>query len=155
MRRRKRTAGGPGDVDDPTATPSKSSKKAGQTSLSTIPKSRGGGLTAGILTPKPFTIERLLAIYHAIDPNPPLNNNKSLPFADAVYPELATLQRLRLLVPASSSATTGGALENAEKWCLNVNVTVGSGASSSGEWIVDLARDAGVDIDEYIAALMG
>ncbi|EEP79254.1 conserved hypothetical protein [Uncinocarpus reesii 1704] len=143
--------------DDPTQTPSKTSKKAGaqsrvNKSTPASSSSRLFGTRKGVtnfLTPRPFSLERLFAIYHAIDPNPSFS---ALPIADAVAPEIATLQQLRLLVPASSAAaTSGGAIDGGEKWSLNVNITVSSSASVNEEWIVDMARGIGVDIDEYLA----
>ncbi|EAS30804.1 origin recognition complex subunit 5 [Coccidioides immitis RS] len=142
--------------DDPTQTPTKSSKRSGAQSRVTksTPASSSSllGSRKGItnfLTPRPFSLERLLAIYHAIDPNPSL---VALPVADAISPEIATLQRLRLLVPASSAAAaSGGAIDGGEKWCLNVNITVSSSASVNEGWIVEMARGIGVDIDEYLA----
>ncbi|WEW56357.1 hypothetical protein PRK78_001800 [Emydomyces testavorans] len=145
------------DLDDPTQTPSKRGKKSGTqsrvtkstpASSSTLLGTRKG--VTNFLTPRPFSLERLLAIYHAIDPNPPLTTVP--PVADAVFPDIATLQRLRLLVPASSAAAaSGGAIDGGEKWCLNVNITVSSSASVNEEWIVEMARGIGVDIDEYLA----
>ena len=157
VRRRKRRAQTPEAGDDPTNTPGKDPKKSAtkaNTVTSSIPsRPQARGPTSGLLNPRPFPLERLLAICHAIDPNPPLT--KSIPLADAVYPELATLQRLRMLVPASAAAAaTGGAMDGAEKWCLNINVAVGAGASLSGEWVVELAKGIGVDIEEYVTGLM-
>lgn len=122
--------------------------------------SGGGGGGAGkarltgsssILTARPFTLERLLAIYHAIDPNPPANALHTIPVADAIYNELATLRRLRLVVPAagggtSSSGSAGGAMTTmtadvGEKWCINV----------SGEWVEVLAKGVGVEVGEWLA----
>lgn len=157
VRRRKRPVQPTETADDPTTTPSKASKKPGPKSnsltSSTVSRSQGGGPASGLLNPRPFPLERLLGICHAIDPNPPLS--KSVPFADAVYPELATLQRLRLLVPASASAAAAdGAMDGAEKWCLNINVAAGASPSLSGEWVVEMAKGIGVDIEEYVAGLV-
>lgn len=145
------------DADDPTQTPSKRGKKS--TAPSRVTKqtpassSTAFGARKGVtnfLTPRPFSLERMLAIYHAIDPNPPLTTVP--PVADALAPDIATLQRLRLLVPASSAAAaSGGAIDGGEKWCLNVNITVSSSSSVNEEWIVEMARGIGVDIDEYLA----
>ncbi|KAG5288080.1 origin recognition complex subunit [Histoplasma ohiense] len=109
--------------------------------------SSAGNAGAGFITPRPFPLERLLAIYHAIDPNPPtaLTTNNSI--ADTIYSELATLQRLRLLVPASSAAAADGA----EKWCLNAGVAVSSSSTEPSEWIVEMARGIGVEVGEYLA----
>ncbi|KAI1945968.1 hypothetical protein LOZ12_004791 [Ophidiomyces ophidiicola] len=145
------------DLDDPTNTPSKTGKKSGAPSrikkTNGLPSSTSLGSRTGLtnfLTPRPFPLERLLAIYHAIDPNRPLNSVP--PAADTLAPNIATLQRLRLLIPASSAAAaSGSAIDGGEKWCLNLNVTVSSSSSVNEEWIVEMARSIGVDIDEYLA----
>lgn len=74
--------------------------------------------------------------------------------ADAIYAELATLRRLRLVVPAagrdSSSrmgASVGGSgsgnttSDAGEKWCVNV----------SGDWIGEMAKGIGVEVGEWLA----
>src|SRR5438034_3049305 len=94
----------------------------------------------------------MLAIYHAIDPDPsPSHKSTSTePLADRIYPELATLQRLRLLVPVSaSSAASGVAADGVEKWCLNIS-GVRSSAGPAGEWIAEMARGVGVDVGEWL-----
>ncbi|OJK01125.1 hypothetical protein ASPACDRAFT_59914 [Aspergillus aculeatus ATCC 16872] len=114
----------------------------------------GGGITgpSTILTARPFPLERLVAIYHAIDPNPPANPIRMAAVSDAIYAELATLRRLRLVVPAagregrvgmgsgglSSGNTTS---DTGEKWCVNV----------SGDWIGELAKTVGVEVGEWLA----
>ncbi|KAJ5887565.1 Origin recognition complex subunit 5 [Penicillium taxi] len=109
----------------------------------------GAGITgpSTILTARPFPLERLLAIYHAIDPNPPANPIRTGAVADQIYAELATLRRLRLVVPASghvgfASIGTGNTSADAgEKWCVNV----------SGDWIGELAKGIGVEVGEWLA----
>lgn len=119
----------------------------------------GGGVVgaitgpSSILTARPFPLERLIAIYHAIDPNPPANPTRVPPVADVVYTELATLRRLRLVVPASGggragvasgAAVAGGSstsVDAGEKWCVNV----------SGDWIGEMARGIGVEVGEWLA----
>ena len=107
-----------------------------------------------ILTARPFPLERLIAIYHAIDPNPPANPVHQAAVADAIYAELATLRRLRLVVPAagrdsggrmglgSGGLSSGNTTSDAgEKWCVNV----------SGDWIGELAKGIGVEVGEWLA----
>lgn len=110
----------------------------------------GAGITgpSTILTARPFPLERLLAIYHAIDPNPPANPIRTGAVADQIYAELATLRRLRLVVPASghhvgfASVGSGNTSADAgEKWCVNV----------SGDWIGELAKGIGVEVGEWLA----
>jgi origin recognition complex subunit 5 len=109
----------------------------------------GAGITgpSTILSARPFPLERLLAIYHAVDPNPPENPIHTAAVADQIYAELATLRRLRLVVPASGHvgfASTGSGNTSAdagEKWCVNV----------SGDWIGELAKGIGVEVGEWLA----
>jgi origin recognition complex subunit 5 len=149
------------DHDDP-STPSKKGKRsktritksildsAFATSSAATSAARGGGALTGpstILTARPFTLERLIAIYHAIDPNPPANPIRAPALADAIYAELATLRRLRLVVPASgvssigAGAGSGTTADAGEKWCVNI----------SGDWIGDLAKGIGVEVGEWLA----
>lgn len=110
----------------------------------------GAGITgpSTILTARPFPLERLLAIYHAVDPNPPANPIRTGAVADQIYAELATLRRLRLVVPASghhsgmASMSSGNTSADAgEKWCVNV----------SGDWVGELAKGIGVEVGEWLA----
>ncbi|KAJ5115277.1 hypothetical protein NUU61_001036 [Penicillium alfredii] len=108
----------------------------------------GAGITgpSTILTARPFPLERLLAIYHAIDPNPPANPIRVGAVADQIYAELATLRRLRLVVPASSAGAAAMSSGNTsadagDKWCVNV----------SGDWIGELAKGIGVEVGEWLA----
>lgn len=137
---------------------------AAATSASSLASGYGTSLSSGppgstILTAKPFTLERLLAIYRAIDPNPVViagkaadggAGNSAPAIADAVYTELATLRRLRLVVPSSlssgiSSGGSGGmgnlSADLGEKWCINV----------SGDWIGGMAQEIGVEVGEWLA----
>ncbi|OAL69440.1 hypothetical protein A7D00_6559 [Trichophyton violaceum] len=143
--------------DDPTDdTPKKGGKAANQskapkgaTNTPSIPGGTRGGRSSYFVNPHSFTLERLLAVYRAIDPNPPLITDISL--ADTIYPELATLQRLRLLIPASAgTAAAGGVVDGAEKWCLNINAMVSAGNSISDEWVVEMAHGIGVEVEEYL-----
>jgi origin recognition complex subunit 5 len=108
----------------------------------------GNALTgpSTILTARPFTLERLIAIYHSIDPNPPANPVRAPTMADSIYAELATLRRLRLVVPSGSanvggSAATATSADAGEKWCVNI----------SGDWIGELAKGIGVEVGEWLA----
>lgn len=137
---------------DPTATPKKGEAKntPQKTNKSQNPAllPRAGGVS--FLNPHSFTLERLLAILHVINPNTPLKG--TVPMADSIYPEIATLQRLRLLVPFSSAvAAAGNTVDGSEKWWLNVNTMGDSGNSIiPGDWIMDMAKEIGVDVEEYL-----
>ncbi|KAL4884384.1 hypothetical protein BJY04DRAFT_225628 [Aspergillus karnatakaensis] len=126
------------------------------TSATTSASGGGPGITgpSTILTARPFPLERLIAIYHAIDPNPPANPLRLTAIADAIYTELATLRRLRLIVPAAGRASgsrmglgSGGVnsgnttADVGEKWCVNV----------SGDWIGEMAKGIGVEVGEWLA----
>ncbi|KAL2821745.1 hypothetical protein BDW59DRAFT_174097 [Aspergillus cavernicola] len=127
------------------------------TSSATTSAAGGGpGLTgpSTILTARPFPLERLIAIHHAIDPNPPANPLRLAAISDAIYSELATLRRLRLVVPAAGRASgsrmglgSGGVnsgnttADVGEKWCVNV----------SGDWIGEMAKGVGVEVGEWLA----
>ena len=119
-------------------------------SATTSAPGSGAGITgpSTILTARPFPLERLLAIYHAIDPNPPANPIRTGAVSDAIYAELATLRRLRLVVPAGNRAGLGSGLgignstaDAGEKWCVNV----------SGDWIGEMAKGVGVEVGEWLA----
>lgn len=108
----------------------------------------GAGITgpSTILTARPFPLERLLAIYHAVDPNPPANPIRTGAAADQIYAELATLRRLRLVVPAAghhvgNMGSGNTSADAGEKWCVTV----------SGDWIGELAKGIGVEVGEWLA----
>ncbi|KAJ5336719.1 hypothetical protein MYU51_005811 [Penicillium brevicompactum] len=108
----------------------------------------GAGITgpSTILTARSFPLERLLAIYHAIDPNPPATAVRVAAVADRIYAELATLRRLRLVVPAAShngmaSSSGNTSADAGDKWCVNV----------SGDWVGELAKGIGVEVGEWLA----
>lgn len=133
------------------ATISGNNSSSSTTNLSLIEGSGASASTSTLLTARPFTLERLIAIYHAIDPNPPANALHTSAMADSIYTELATLRRLRLVVPSgggsSGAAGTGSAgaaatsADASEKWCINV----------SGDWIGELAKGIGVEVGEWLA----
>ena len=83
--------------------------------------------------PRPFTLERLLAIVRAIHPDG-VSNRKGI--ADRVYRHLAELERLRLIVPASGGAA---AYDDEEKWRVNVG----------REWVEEIAGPWGIGLSEF------
>jgi origin recognition complex subunit 5 len=115
--------------------------------LVTGPSASSASASSTLLTARPFTLERLIAIYHAIDPNPPANALHTSAMGDSIYTELATLRRLRLVIPSGSGGIGGGAgaaatsADAGEKWCINV----------SGDWIGELAKGIGVEVGEWLA----
>lgn len=159
------TADNDPDLDDPSAaTPSKkrgrpSSKITKSTIESAMLSSSTSSSAPGVIQSRPFTLERLLAIFHAVSSNsindPRLPSTKSL--ADALFSEIATLQRLRLLVPVHASASAIDVGGSGEKWHLNAGVAVGNSAGTgvnglgSFDWIIELAKGVGVEVEEYIS----
>jgi origin recognition complex subunit 5 len=85
--------------------------------------------------PRPFTLERLLAIVRAIHPHG-IPNRKGI--ADRVYGHLAELERLRLVVPASGVGTAAS-YDDEEKWRVNVG----------REWVEDIAQKWGIGLAEF------
>ncbi|CAG8884129.1 unnamed protein product [Penicillium nalgiovense] len=92
------------------------------------------------LSPRPSQPPRL--------PRPPSEvvQASPAPVADRIYAELATLRRLRLVVPAASHsamATSSGntTADAGDKWCVNI----------SGDWIGELAKGIGVEVGEWLA----
>lgn len=148
------------DKDDP-STPSRKGKRSktritksmldsafATSSAATSAAGRSGALAGSstILTARPFTLERLLAIYHAIDPNPSANPIRAPAVADLIYTELATLRHLRLVVPAGgvavgASAAAATSADASDKWCVNI----------SGDWIGEIAKGIGVEVGEWLA----
>jgi origin recognition complex subunit 5 len=173
QRRLKLLSQGPADDNRDDVGPSTPSKKVRKQPMRTTKSTLGSALAtssaamsrnglrgpSAVLTARPFTLERLLAIYHVIDPNPPANAIRAPAVADAIYAELATLRRLRLVLPASGAgaggsiaavrglgaggAAGGGGMtpDVGEKWCINV----------SGDWIEEIAKGIGVDVGEWLA----
>lgn len=114
------------------------------------------------LIPRPFPLDRLIAICRAIHPDPASlnkpqgfssanttkNPNPASSLSDAIYAELATLERLRLVVPAGAGGSgmgsmsgSGGTPDLSEKWRINV---------SDGKWIARVAkRVLDVDVGEW------
>jgi origin recognition complex subunit 5 len=83
--------------------------------------------------PRPFTLERLLAIVRTIHPQG-IPNRKGV--ADKVYRHLGELERLRLVVPAGGGSA---AYDDEEKWRVNV----------SREWVEDFARQWSIGLSEF------
>lgn len=104
---------------------------------------------ANLGIPRPFTLERLVAILRAVHPHG-IPNRPNRGVSDRVYRELGELERLRLVVRASGSAssgvsrgasTSGGGGDDAgeEKWRINV----------SRDWVVSMGHVWGMGVGEY------
>ena len=107
----------------------------------TPPKSRtksvfAANATAGI--PRPFALERLVAIIRAIHPHGiPANRSVS----DRVYRELGELEKLRLVIRiwGPGTSTTSGEDVTDERWRVNVG----------REWVVRMGQLWGIGVSEY------
>jgi len=84
-----------------------------------------------LLGPQPFLLERMLAIFHAIVPDPVASSVD-------LQTQIATLTSLRLLVRASAS---GDPLEAGGKWRVNVG----------WEYIRGLARSVKFEVEGFLA----
>lgn len=112
--------------------PAKTAQGGTPSSLShRVPKS---SIAINADLPRPFPLERLLAILRGIHPS----GVRKRPLADQVYPELSTLEKLRLVVPASGGPGAGMA-DVGERWRVNVD----------REWVGDVASRFGIHLDEW------
>lgn len=89
-----------------------------------------------LLGPQPFSLERLLAIFHAILPDKAPSGN-----ADVLC-QIATLSNLRMLVKASSSAGGEGiaSIDGSAKWRINMG----------WEYILQLGKNVDIDMVDFI-----
>ncbi|PVH94575.1 hypothetical protein DM02DRAFT_572635 [Periconia macrospinosa] len=96
-------------------------------------KAKHRKISRHLLTPSPFPLDRLLAIFRALldDPN--------VPQAADLYTQIATLTSMRLLVRAGG-AGSADALEPGAKW------RVGFG----WEYARGLGRSVGLEVGEYL-----
>ncbi|KIX09151.1 uncharacterized protein Z518_00229 [Rhinocladiella mackenziei CBS 650.93] len=103
-------------------------------------------------TPRPFTLERLLAILRAIHPRG-IPNRPGGGVSDRVYRELGELEKLRLVVRTWASGS--GATSNLS----GSTITTGRGSDDSGEekwrvnvgrdWVVSMGHVWGMGVSEY------
>ncbi|KIX94096.1 uncharacterized protein Z520_10122 [Fonsecaea multimorphosa CBS 102226] len=122
-------------------TTSTSTKDAATPTKSRTKSLFAAGANFGI--PRPFTLERLVAILRAIHPQG-IPNRPGRGVSDRIYRELGELERLRLVVRWSGSGTAtgaGGTGDDAgdEKWRVNVG----------REWVVNMGRMWGMGVSEY------
>jgi len=105
---------------------------------------------ANLGIPRPFSLERVLAILRAVHPHG-IPNRPGRVVSDRVYRELGELEKLRLVVRTTGSGlhgasaatgTTGTAAADdftEEKWRVNVG----------RDWVVDMGHVWGMGVSEY------
>ncbi|KAH5117993.1 hypothetical protein HBI73_109720 [Parastagonospora nodorum] len=107
----------------------KGKRRAPSTSVSNSMKARK--ISRHLLTPSPFTLDRLLAIFRAL-------LDGGVPQVADLYTQIATLTSLRLLVRAG--AGSNDALEAGGRWRVNFG----------WEYARALGRSVGVEVGEYL-----
>lgn len=109
-------------------------KKKRATGASANRVSKVRRIPRSMLAPAPFPLDRLLAILHAIVPHSLAQN------ADLLA-QVKTLESLRLIVRAG--AVSGGeGIDAGSRWRINCG----------WEFVVGLARGAGLEIRDYVAS---
>ncbi|OCT45871.1 origin recognition complex subunit Orc5 [Cladophialophora carrionii] len=93
---------------------------------------------ANLGIPRPFTLERLVAILRAIHP---YGVGRGRGMTDRIYRELGELEKLRLVVRASGAGGSIAPSEEAadEKWRVNV----------ARDWVVGIGQTWGLGVAEY------
>jgi origin recognition complex subunit 5 len=112
-------------------------KKGGGTAKSRPRTSKHRKISAKLLGPQAFVLERMLAIFHAMRIDAGVANG-STSTAD-IPMAIATLASLRLVVRTSASANAD-ALDAGAKWKVNVGWEVVRG----------MARSVGVEVEDFI-----
>lgn len=95
---------------------------------------------ANLGIPRPFTLERLVAIVRIVHPHGiPSGSGRGV--SDRIYRELGELEKLRLVVRASGSSSLLAIGEDTmdEKWRVNVG----------RDWVVDMGKSWGMQVSEY------
>ena len=90
-------------------------------------------IARNLLAPSPFSLERLLAILHALLPN-------RLAQGSDIFAQIATLVSLRLLL-RTGAASTHDAIDVSTKWRVNVGL----------EAVSVLGRSIGLEVRDYLA----
>ncbi|EXJ70071.1 uncharacterized protein A1O5_07144 [Cladophialophora psammophila CBS 110553] len=128
----------------PTKTKSTSTPSGTPTKDAATPtKSRSKSLFAAganLGSPRPFTLERLVAIVRAVHPHG-IPSRPGRGVSDRIYRELGELERLRLVARASGSGASTGTSDDAgdERWRVNVG----------REWVVSMGHIWGMGVSEY------
>ncbi|KIV98553.1 uncharacterized protein PV09_09649 [Verruconis gallopava] len=115
-----------------TASSIKKRKRAAGASTSKSSKHRR--IPRSLLAPSPFTLDRMLAILHAVVPH-------TVPQSLDILAQVATLASLRLIVRAGAGAASTGEVDAGSRWRINCAWDV----------VVGLARGVGFEIGEFVA----
>ncbi|KAF2734225.1 hypothetical protein EJ04DRAFT_577120 [Polyplosphaeria fusca] len=97
-----------------------------------ITKSKHRRISRHLLTPSPFPLDRLLAIFRSLLEAP-------VPQLADIYTQIATLTSMRLLVRAGGVGNTDP-LDASAKWRVNFGF----------EWVRGLGRGIGIEVGEYL-----
>lgn len=88
-----------------------------------------------LLTPSPFPLDRLFAIFRAL-----VEGEDQVPQTADLFTQVATLTSLRLLVRAGAGVAGGDVLEPGAKWRVNFG----------WEWVRGLGRAVGIEVGEWL-----
>ncbi|KAF2182865.1 hypothetical protein K469DRAFT_751988 [Zopfia rhizophila CBS 207.26] len=94
-------------------------------------KSKHRRIARHLLTPSPFPLDRVLAIFRGLIDGP-------VPQLADIYTQIATLTSMRLLVRVGGVG--GDALEAGARWRVNFG----------WEWVRGLGRGVGIEVGEYL-----
>jgi hypothetical protein len=121
-------------VSTPTTTPNKNPSTPAKS-----PRTKSVfSAAANLGIPRPFTLERLVAILRAIHP---YGVARGRGVTDRIYRELGELDKLRLVVRVSGAGGSVAAGEDVadEKWRVNVG----------RDWVVNMGQTWGLGVAEY------
>jgi origin recognition complex subunit 5 len=110
-------------------------KKKRATGASAGKPSKQRRIPRSMLAPSPFSLDRMLAVLHAILPH-------SLPQSADILTQISTLASLRLLVRAGAGRE--GAIDAGSRWKVNCR----------WEFVAELARSTGLEIRDYVASAL-
>ncbi|KAF2016736.1 hypothetical protein BU24DRAFT_462854 [Aaosphaeria arxii CBS 175.79] len=98
-----------------------------------VTKSKHRRISRHLLTPSPFTADRLLAIFRGLV-------DGDVPQIADIYTQIATLTSIRLLVKIGGSGPGVDPLDAGARWRVNFG----------WEWVRGLGRGVGIEVGEYL-----
>jgi origin recognition complex subunit 5 len=110
----------------------KNKRKVFQNGLSSSSRSKHRRIPRHLLTPSPFPLDRLLAIFRSLLEDP-------VPQVADLYTQIATLTSMRLLVRVGGVGSSDP-LDAGSKWRVNFG----------WEWVRTLGRGVGIEVGEYL-----